>query len=126
MLIDNSLYHVTPGQLDFWRAEVAKGDPTLLVMHIPFWQPGWSVATCACPTWGAATDPYWEIERRERWAEKLMPSTFEFRDAVLATPNLVGVFTGHEHCLQFAHDRGKNFFGTPSNRTGLFLDVVVG
>ena len=124
--IDNSVYHVLPEQLAFWKAEAAKGDPIALVMHIPLWHEGWNVFTCGNPAWGAANDPYWKIERRERWAEKLMPSTFAFRDAVLSTPNLAGVFTGHEHCLQFAHDNGKNFFGTPSNRTGLFLDVVIG
>ena len=126
VMVDNSLYHVLPEQVAFWKAEAAKGDPICLCMHIPFWQPGWSVTTCACPTWGAATDPYWEIERRQRWAEKLMPSTFEFRDAVLATPNLVGVFAGHHHNWQFARERGQNLFTVVSNRTGQFLDVTIG
>jgi len=124
--IDNSAYHVLPEQVAFWKTEAAKGDPIALMMHVPFWHPGWSVCSCACPTWGAATDPYWEIERRERWAERLMPSTFEFRDAVFATPNLVGVFTGHHHVLQFAEADGKGCFTTPSNRDGKFLDVRIG
>jgi len=124
--IDNSAYHVLPEQVAFWKAEAAKGDPIALMMHVPFWHPGWSVCSCACPTWGAATDPYWEIERRERWAERLTPSTFEFRDAVFATPNLVGVFTGHHHVLQFAEADGKGCFTTPSNREGKFLDVRIG
>lgn len=123
--IDNSVYHVLPEQVAFWKAEAAKGDPIALMMHIPFWHPGWSVCTCACPTWGAATDPYPDIERRERWAERLLPSTFEFRDAVYSTPNLVGVFTGHEHCLQFACEAGQNFFTVPSNRNGDFLKVCL-
>ena len=51
------------------------------------------------------------------------PSTFAFRDAVLATPNLVGVFTGHEHTLMVGAERGKFLFSVPSNRDGAFLDV---
>ena len=126
VMIDNSLYHVLPEQLAFWQAEIAKGDPTCLCMHIPFWQPGWSVTTCACPTWGAATDPYWQIERRQRWAEKLMPSTFAFREAVLSAPNLVGVFAGHEHVWQFARERGQNLFTVVGNGKGDYLDVTIG
>lgn len=124
--IDNSAYHVLPEQVDFWRREAAKGDPVALIMHIPFWHEGWSVCSCACPTWGAATDPYPDIERRERWAEKLMPSTFEFRQAVFSTPNLVGVFTGHHHRLQFARAEGQNCFGAPEGRKGGHLEVEIG
>ncbi len=124
--IDNSAYHVLPEQVEFWKAESAKGDPMALMMHIPFWHEGWSVTSCACPTWGAATDPYPDIERRERWAEKLMPSTFGFRKAVFSTPNLMGVFTGHHHRLQFAHADGQNCFGVPSGRTGEHLEVEIG
>lgn len=124
--IDNSAYHVLPEQVAFWKQEAAKGDPIALIMHVPFWHEGWSVTSCACPTWGAATDPYPDIERRERWAEKLMPSTFEFRQAVFSTPNLVGIFTGHHHRLQFARADGQNCFGTPEGRKGEHLEVEIG
>lgn len=125
VMIDNSLYHVLPEQLAFYEAEVAKGDPVCLAMHIPIWHAGWDIFTCGCPTWGAATDPYWKIERRERWAERLLPSTFAFRDAVLKTSNLVGAFAGHVHVLQVARDCGQNFFSVPANSKGAFLDVTV-
>ena len=126
VMIDNSAYHVLPEQVTFWRQEAAKGDPVCLCMHIPFWQPGWDVTTCACPEWGSATDPYWRIERRQRWADRLMPSTFAFREAVLSTPNLVGVFAGHEHVDQFVRDRGQNLFTVAANRTGAALFVEIG
>ena len=126
VLIDNSLYHVLPEQLEFYRAEAAKGDPVCLCLHIPLWTPGADVLTCGCPTWGAATDPYWQIERRARWAERQMPSTFAFREAVLATPNLVGVFAGHIHALQVARQSGQNLFTAPGNQAGEFLDVTIG
>ena len=116
--IDNSIYHVSEAQLAFWKAEAAKGDPTVLFMHIPLWLPGWGLFTCGNPDWGAARDPYATIERRETWAPRQSPSTFAFRDAVLGTPNLVGVFT-------VGTERGKFLFSVPSNRNGAFLDVTL-
>ena len=123
VMIDNSAYHILPEQVDFWRAEAAKGDPMVLAMHIPFWQEGYLITTCDAPRWGAATDPYWEIERRERWAERSMPSTIEFRKAVYSTPNLVAIFAGHEHRLMFSSDKGKMQMVVPSNRAGAYLEV---
>ena len=123
VMIDNSVYHVLPEQLAFWKQEAAKGDPIALFMHIPLWLEGWNITTCGHPDWGAATDPYWEIERRERWAEKLMPSTYAFREAVINTPNLVGVFTGHKHKLMVGQSRNALFFSVPWNRDGSCMDV---
>jgi hypothetical protein len=123
VMIDNSAYHVLPEQLAFWKQEAAKGDPIALFMHIPLWVEGWSITTCGNPKWGAATDPYWEIERRERWAERLMPSTYEFREAVFNTPNLVGVFTGHIHNLLVGQAGQALLFSVPTNRTGACMEV---
>ena len=123
VMIDNSVYHVLPEQLAFWKQEAAKGDPIALFMHIPLWLEGWNITTCGHPDWGAATDPYWEIERRERWAEKLMPSTYAFREAVINTPNLVGVFTGHKHKLMVGQSRNALFFSVPWNRDGSCMEV---
>ena len=123
VMIDNSVYHVLPEQLAFWKQEAAKGDPIALFMHIPLWLEGWNITTCGHPDWGAATDPYWEIERRNRWAEKLMPSTYAFREAVINTPNLVGVFTGHKHKLMVGRSRNALFFSVPWNRDGSCMDV---
>ena len=123
VMIDNSAYHVTPEQLAFWKAEAAKGDPIALFMHIPLWVEGWNITTCGHPRWGAATDPYWEIERRERWAERLMPSTYAFREAVFGTPNLVGVFTGHNHKLMVGQEGNALLFSVPANRDGSCMEV---
>jgi len=38
--IDNSIYHVNDDQLAFWKAEAARGDPTVLLMHVPLWTEG--------------------------------------------------------------------------------------
>lgn len=37
VMIDNSIYHVGEEQLVFWKSEAQKGDPTVLLMHIPLW-----------------------------------------------------------------------------------------
>ena len=121
--IDNSIYHVSEAQLAFWRAEAAKGDPMVLLMHIPLWVEGFPILTCGSPEWGAATDPYWQIERRERWAERQSPETFVFREEVLGTPNLVAVLTGHTHRLLTACVRGKRLLTVPANRRGYHWDI---
>ena len=125
--IDDSAYLIRREQVEFWKAEAAKGDPVALVMHVPLYVPGWGIFTCGCPDWGAAKDPYWKIERREKWrAEGPTPESFAFREAVLSTPNLVGVFTGHFHVPMSAHIRGQNLFSVISNGDGKFLDVGIG
>lgn len=126
VMIDNSVYHILPEQVEFWKAEAAKGDPVVLCMHIPLWMPGYSDGCfCAAPGWGAKCDTVWQIERRQRWAEKPTPATFEFREAVFSTPNLVAVLTGHEHQLMFASERGRMQVVLPSNRDGAHFRVTV-
>lgn len=121
--IDNSVYHVNERQLEFWKSEAAKGESMVLFMHIPLWTEGWGLFTCGNPGWGAATDPYWEIERREKWAPSQSPSTFAFREAVLSTPNLAAVFSGHIHQIMTAVERGKFMFSVPDNRKGAYVDA---
>ena len=121
--IDNSVYHITPAQLAFWRTEVAKGDPTVLLMHVPLWVEGFGVYTCGNPNWGTATDAIWQIERRQPWAARQSAESFALREAVLSAPNLVAVFTGHIHRGLQAVERGKFLFTVPCNREGVCWDV---
>ena len=125
VMIDDSDYLITREQLDFWRAEAAKGDPTVLAMHIPIWTDGWDARSClGAPTWGAAIDRYWQIERRERWPLRATPETAAFVESVLSTPNLVGVFTGHIHSFMAARRNGRHMFSVPENRKGARLEVT--
>ena len=124
--IDDSCYHITRAQLDFWESEAGKGDPTVLLMHVPLWVEGFGLFTCGNPQWGANADPYWEIERRMRWAERQSPESFALRESVLATPNLVAVFTGHIHTTMTATERGKFLLSVPANKTGEFWSVRIG
>lgn len=103
--IDDSTNEILPGQLEYWRKEVATGRPLVLLMHIPLYVPGYTVADgpVGHPEWGATTDPYYLIERRPQWpAEGHTAVTRAFRDEVFAAPNLIAVCTGHVHVLQCA------------------------
>ncbi len=123
--IDNSIYHITAEQLAFWRREVATGDPIVLLMHVPLWVEGFGICTCGNPSWGAASDPYWQIERREKWSARQSDEAFALREAVLDAPNLVAVFTGHIHRGLNACERGKFLFSIPQNNKGLFWNVRI-
>ena len=123
--IDNSIYHVTEGQLSFWRSEIAKGDPTVLCMHIPLWMDGFGIGTCGNPRWGAATDSIWQIERREKWAERQSAESFALRSEVLSAPNLVAVLTGHIHRWLSASENGRLMFTAPHGKEGFFCDVRI-
>ena len=119
--IDDSIQEVLPEQLEYWRHEVATGKPLVLLMHIPLYIPGCTVAEAAVghPEWGAKTDPYYLIERRPQWPEAGHTEvTMRFREEVFAAPNLIGVFTGHEHRLQVGiSETGAVQVVCPDNRT---------
>ena len=102
IMIDNSVYEIVPEQLDFIRRELADGQPALLGCHIPLYLPGRrgdvSGYGCGHPDWSAATDPYWRIERRERWHEQgQSQETFEFCREIMTAENLLGIAAGHTH-----------------------------
>lgn len=124
--IDNSTYLLNRAQVDFWKAEAAKGDPIVLMMHIPLYVKSGHKAYCGSPYWGADLDWSWEIERRPRWAKEPNPETLEFREAVLSTPNLVGVFTGHIHQPISMQENNQNMFSVAACQwRNTHLDVVI-
>lgn len=119
--IDDSTNEILPEQLAYWRREVSTGKPLVLLMHIPLYIPGYTVAEGAVghPEWGAKTDPYYLIERRPQWPPGPSATTLTFRDEVFAAPNLLGVFTGHVHQLQVATaETGAVQTACESNRKG--------
>lgn len=115
VLIDNSVYEILPGQLDFFHAQVALGEPMILLVHVPLYVPGRSVFFgCGHPQWCAATDPYWQIEGRERWPENGHSAcTYDFHREVLATPELSIIFAGHIHRRSLDVHGGKTQIVVP-------------
>ena len=128
VFIDDSTYIITPEQLAFLRAELDKGEPTCLFMHIPlFMPPRPIISTLANPAWGEATDKNWQLERRQRWRKEGPPAeAFAFRELVFSSPNLVAVLAGHVHCLQVGCERGVPQFVVPCNcGKGLYMNVTL-
>ncbi len=102
VMIDNSTYQVSAGQLAFYEKEIARGLPTVLLMHIPVYTPAHAGANpsdcCGHPAWGWEADRGFAIERRERWSrDGNLKSTRDFVDRVGRPGNLVAVLAGHTH-----------------------------
>lgn len=118
LMIDNSVYEILPSQLEFCRRELADGTPAVICCHIPFYlgMPFHSVTGFGCghPDWGAATDPYCKIERRERWAPHLSPETFAYCEEVLTAENVLGITAGHFHEYSLATVNSKFQLVVPS------------
>lgn len=126
LLIDNSTYEISPGQLEFFRREAASGAPLVLCVHIPLYAPGRPPGFgCGHPSWGAAVDKNHLIERRPIWPERHTSVTMEFHREVFASPNLLGVFAGHTHQLSTDVVNGVPQVVAGANATGAHLVVEV-
>lgn len=125
LFIDNSTGEILPEQLEYFRMETADGKPSILMVHIPLYVPGRSVAfACGHPDWNAMHDPYWQIERRPQWPAKgHTQTTMDFCEAVWNTPNLLGVFAGHTHIRSTDFCKGKFQIVAPSGSKGKFLEI---
>lgn len=109
LMIDNSIYEILPEQLDFLERELADGTPAVIGCHVPFYVPGRNIFFgCGHPDWNGANDPYFEIERRERWrAEGHTETTMKFYRTVMESPNVAGIFAGHIHRFSLDFLNGK-------------------
>ena len=117
VLIDDTTYQLFPEQVEFLRKELATGDPTCLFMHIPLYLPTRPVLyTVGNPAWGEATDDIWMHEQRQKWAKGgQVPESFALRELAFGAPNMVGIFTGHDHALQVGAENGVPQFVIPMN-----------
>jgi UDP-2,3-diacylglucosamine pyrophosphatase LpxH len=100
--LDNSTYQVSAAQVTFYEKEIARGLPTVLLLHIPVYTPGSANKnasdSCGDPLWGWETDRNFSIERRERWPKSgNLKSTTDFANRVGKTANLIAVLAGHTH-----------------------------
>ena len=111
LMLDDSTYRILPEQLAALERELADSAPAVLGVHIPVHFPGLPgrvTSACGRPDWCAANDPYWEIERRERWPESGVDDTTKaFADLVWQAENLLGIVAGHTHRFAFHTYRGK-------------------
>ncbi len=99
LVIDNSIYQITQGQLEFMRRELGRNQPSILLMHIPLSLP--TLRDSVTQIYQAPllmADPDWPLDSRIYWgAQKDHAETLAFRDLLAASPNLVAVFSGHVH-----------------------------
>lgn len=127
ILIDNSTYEITADQLTFFEQQADSRLPLLLIMHIPLYMPGRAISYgCGHPDWEKENDNSYELERRPHWPEKgHSPTTIQFRERVLNTPNLLAVFTGHIHqqTLDIIHD--LPLFTVKENASGNYFYITI-
>lgn len=111
LMMDNSPGRILPEQLCWLRQELEEDTPAVLCIHVPLYIPGMGqeVTHCMChPDWGWASDPYFEIERRERWPKSGVDDvTRAFAETVWSSGNLLGILCGHTHLLAGMAYRGK-------------------
>ncbi|MCE9614063.1 MAG: metallophosphoesterase [Lentisphaerae bacterium] len=101
--LDNSMYQVSDAQLEFLRAQLASGDPCLLIVHIPLYVE--SLTPRVIEQWKApivmGAEDGWTDETRACWhVGAVEPATRACLELVRRADNLAGVFCGHVH---FAH-----------------------
>jgi 3',5'-cyclic AMP phosphodiesterase CpdA len=99
LVLDNSIYQITPQQLGFVRRHLSQGKPSIVLMHIPLSLP--TLREAVIQTYQAPllmADPDWPHDSRMRWgAQADTAETLAFRDLLASSPNLAAVFCGHVH-----------------------------
>ena len=100
--IDNSTYQVNEDQLQFYKTQLKRNFPIVLLLHIPLYlgkEAKWKgITVCGNPNWGWDMDRNYKIERRERWSKTgNLASTSEFLETVKKCSNLITVLAGHTH-----------------------------
>eukprot|EP00929_Paragymnodinium_shiwhaense_P076493 TRINITY_DN39341_c0_g1_i1.p1 TRINITY_DN39341_c0_g1~~TRINITY_DN39341_c0_g1_i1.p1 ORF type:complete len:828 (-),score=181.14 TRINITY_DN39341_c0_g1_i1:102-2585(-) len=105
--IDNALFQITEEQLSFFREQMLRKLPSILMLHVPLsvrqeLRPFHRFALSGDPAWGHDSDISWTHERRDRWPKSGNTKATElFLEAVSASaaPHgpLVAVLSGHVH-----------------------------
>ena len=98
--VDNSTYQVEEDQLELTLSALARGLPTVLLIHIPL-----SLPTLRTPvmehkngTPVLMADPDWPLaDRRNYGTAEDTPTTLEFARLISGAQNLVAILCGHVH-----------------------------
>ena len=125
--IDNSTYEINEEQLTFFKEQLAKDEPILLCVHIPFYIQGRGLGFgCAHPDWNGKNDKNFTLERREKWSESGHSiHTLSFYSLVKSSYNIIGIISGHIH--QESIDILKNGLPqivAPANAYGGYLSMA--
>ncbi len=97
--LDNSYYLITEGQLELLKAEVARGLPIILGVHVPFYTPklaallGTPAYVVAAPKELLAT--YSESRRAQQTPDAATLKAVEY---IHSEPLIKAIVAGHTHC----------------------------
>lgn len=130
LMLDNSIYEILPWQLKEFRKEMKEGKPSLMMSHIPFYAPGFSVGYgCGHPDWNAEHDRNYELERRPRWpVSGHSETTFAFWKEVVQARrknNLLATFAGHVHSQSSSIAGGWPQITLKANFSGAYTIVEI-
>lgn len=100
--MDDSYFKITEGQLDMLKAEVAKGLPVILCMHIPLYTPSFAVPSME--KWEKCThllappeEILEEYSEKCRHQQKADATTVEAAEYIKNEPLIKAVIAGHIH-----------------------------
>ena len=118
--IDNSTYQINQEQLTFFKEQVKRGYPIVLVMHIPVCTSQNNEYTMGYEKWGAAIDTIYQLEGRQQWSKDgNTPETIEFHRLLMETPDLI-VLCGHVHTERVEHEEALCQYVTSLSRDGAY------
>jgi UDP-2,3-diacylglucosamine pyrophosphatase LpxH len=125
IVLDNSTYEITDEQYEFFNSCISSKKLSILMLHIPLYVPGRSLAFgCGHPKWNAKNDKSYQLERREPWREDgHTPATMKFHELVFNAKNLMGVLAGHIHNSSIDIVNGVPQIVAEANAEGGFLQI---
>ena len=128
VMIDNSAFEITQEQLSFLQGQINRGLPIILSMHIPVYLSGHNIDYgCGHPDWNKKNDIYYEIERRDPWPEKgFTEITYQFRNLVLNSPEVIGIYAGHTHeeAIDFFNDKLQYVVDANYNKKDVLIHFI--
>lgn len=99
--LDNSYYNISDGQIEMLRAEVAKGLPILLFMHVPLYVPEYAKYVMGLVEFAymvAAPREILEGYNDARFFQQAPnEQTLRAVDYILGEPSIKAIFVGHTH-----------------------------
>lgn len=126
--LDNSYYLITDGQIDLLKAEVAKGYPILLCVHVPFYEPVVAMANFydAYYVVGAPYEMLAKLSDSRRIQQTPDEATLRAIDYIKSEPLIKAVIAGHKHTnCEAPLDSGLMQYTTHGSYAGYVREVTV-
>lgn len=128
--LDNSYYLITEGQLELLKAEVARGLPIILGVHVPFYSPEYAerqMAKNPCAYLVAAPEEllktYSEHRRKQQTPDEATLKAVEY---INSEPLIKAVIAGHTHCnFEDKIGNGKPQITTHGTFAGYVREITI-